>query len=151
MTDDRDSRLQGPPDEGSNYARPWTDDIPVSGEEHTTLTALPHLGADTETLPAALAVRLCAQDPDGSWDIGMWFDDPTDRPDRGHAHHRRLRADDGQCTLHWDSEPHPEDLLGALTDPVLGLACATGHPTRDGWLVRYKNACLTAHSVAYKR
>ncbi|MGY5118339.1 hypothetical protein ACWC2H_21145 [Streptomyces sp. 900105755] len=150
VTDHYDGRLQGPPDEGSNYAGLWTNDTPVTDEEHATISALPHLDTATETLLAALTVRLCTQAPDGSWDIGMWFNDPTDRPDRGHAHHRRLHAEDGQCTLHWDSEPHPEDLLAALTDPVIGLAGTTSHLTRDGWLVHYGRACLTAHPVAYK-
>jgi hypothetical protein len=47
-----------------------------------------------------------------------------------------------------DSDPHPEDLHAALTDPVIGLIGA-GHPTRDGWLVHYKHTILTAHTAAY--
>ncbi|MGW1712900.1 hypothetical protein [Streptomyces sp. NPDC002156] len=150
VTRDPDGRLQGPPDPDSNYSRLWTSDIPVSDEEHTTLNALPHLTADTETLLAALTARLCTHAPDGSWDIGTWFNDLTDRPDRGHAHHRRLSVEGDQSTLHWDSDPHPEDLHTALTDPVIGLADSIGHPTRDGWLLHYRRASLTAHPMAYK-
>ncbi|MGW8877646.1 hypothetical protein [Streptomyces mirabilis] len=147
---DRHGHLQGPADPGSNYSRLWTSEIPVSDEEHTTLNALPHLTADTEHLLAALTVRLCTHAPDHSWDIGTWFNDLTDRPDRGHAHHRRLSVEDNQCTLHWDSDPHPEDLHAALTDPVIGLTGAIGHPTRSGWLLHYGRTCLTAHPLAYR-
>lgn len=150
VTRDPDGRLQGPPDPDSNYSRLWTSDIPVSDEEHTTLNALPHLTADTETLLAALTARLCTHAPNGSWDIGTWFNDLTDRPDRGHAHHRRLSVEGNQSTLHWDSDPHPEDLRTALTDPVIGLTGAIGHPTDSGWLLHYGHTCLTAHPRAYK-
>ncbi|MGP4013723.1 hypothetical protein [Streptomyces sp. 4N124] len=150
VTGDHHGRLQGPTDPDSNYSRLWTSNIPVSDEEHTTLNALPHLTADTETLLAALTIRLCTHAPDAGWDIGTWFNDLTDRPDRGHAHHRRLSVESDQCTLHWDSDPHPEDLQAALTDPVIGLAGATSHPTRGGWLLHYGRACLTAHPEAYK-
>lgn len=149
LAGDRDGRLQGPPDRGSNYACLWASDVPLRAEEHAALSALPYLSADTQTLLAALTVRLCAHGPDGSWDIAMWFNDLSDRPDRGHAHHRRLSVEGNQCTLHRDSDPHPEDLLAALTDPVIGLAEAAGHPTRDGWLLHHKRACLTAHPMAY--
>ncbi|MCI3277022.1 hypothetical protein [Streptomyces cylindrosporus] len=150
VTADRHGRLQGKPDHGSNYCRLWTSDVPLSEEEHAALGALPHLGADTESLLAALSVRLCTHAPDGSWDIGMWFYDLTDRPERGYAHHRRLSVEGDQCTLHWDSDPHPEDLYAALTDPVVGLAGTTGHSTHDGWHLHYGRARLTAHPVAYK-
>ncbi|MFJ5281321.1 hypothetical protein [Streptomyces parvulus] len=150
VTGDRDGRLQGPPGADSNYSRLWTNDIPVSDEEYATLNTLPRLSPDTETMLAALLVRLCVHAPDGSWDIGMWFHIPTDRPARGHAHHRRLSVEGGQCTLHWDSDPHPQDLHAALTDPVIGLLGATGHPTRDGWLLQYELSRLTAHPAAYR-
>ncbi|MGW0423354.1 hypothetical protein [Streptomyces sp. NPDC003015] len=74
------------PTKGDNYASVWTHNTPVSEEEHAVLAALPHLDPDTETLLAALTVRLCAHAPDGSWDIGMWFNDPTD----GRAAHPSL-------------------------------------------------------------
>lgn len=150
VTRDRHGRLQGPLDQGSNYARLWTSDTPVTDEEYVVLNALPHLTVDTETLLAALTVRLCAHAPDGSWDIGMWFNDLTDRPGRGHAHNRRLSVEGDRCTLHWDSEPHPEDLRAALTDPVIGLADADTHPTRNGWILHYGRARLTAHPMAFR-
>ncbi|MBT3078335.1 MULTISPECIES: hypothetical protein [Streptomyces] len=151
VTGDHHGRLQGPLDPDSNYSRLWTNDVPVSDEECAALNALPHLSIDTETLLAALTVRLCAHAPDGSWDIGMWFHDLTDRPDRGHAHHRRLSVEGKGCTLHWDSDPHPEDLHAALTDPVIGLSGTSApHPSRDGWFLQYGRACLTAHPVAYR-
>ncbi|MFI6567056.1 hypothetical protein [Streptomyces sp. NPDC050534] len=150
VTGDRHGRLQGPVDQSSNHCRLWTSDIPVSDEEYAALNALPHLGADIESLLAALSVRLCTHAPDGSWDIGMWFYDLTDRPERGYAQHRRLSVEGDQCALHWDSDPHPEDLYAALTDPVIGLAGAIGHCTNDGWLLHYGRACLTAHPVAYE-
>ncbi|MFJ8540386.1 hypothetical protein [Streptomyces sp. NPDC093591] len=62
----------------------------------------------------------------------MRFNDLPDRPGRGHAHHRRLSVEGNQCTLHRDCDPHPEDLHAALTNPVIALADATSHPTRDG-------------------
>ncbi|WP_433573652.1 hypothetical protein [Streptomyces sp. CA-251247] len=149
VTNDRQGRLQGPPDKESNHARLWTTDTPVSDEEFAVLNELPHLSPDTETLLAALTVRLCSHAPDGNWDIGMWFCDLTDRPDRGHAHHRRLSVEGDRCTLHWDSDPHPEDLRAALTDPIVGLADASTYPTHDGCLLHYGRACLTTHPVAF--
>jgi hypothetical protein len=53
----------------------------------------------------------------------MWFYDLTDRPDHGRTHDRRLSVAGDPCALHGDSDPHPEDLYAALTDPVIGLAC----------------------------
>ncbi|MGW1984892.1 hypothetical protein ACWCPJ_20960 [Streptomyces collinus] len=150
VTSDRHGRLQGPADPGSNYSRLWTTDSPVTDDERTTLNSLPQLTADTETLLASLAVRLCTHAPDGSRDIGMWFYDLSGRPDRGTAHHRRLAVDGDQCTLHWDSDPHPEDLRAALTDPVIGLCGTTARPTSDGWLVRYGRVRLLAHPVAWR-
>ncbi|MEU2119490.1 hypothetical protein ABZ567_28460 [Streptomyces sp. NPDC016459] len=142
VTGDRHGRLRGPLKPDSNYARLWTTDVLVSDEEHAVLNRLPRLSADTETMLAALTVRLCAHAPDGSWDIGMWFNDLTDRPGRGHAHHRRLSVEGDRCTLHWDSEPYPEDLRAALTGPVIGLAGTRIQPTGDGWNLRYGRARL---------
>ncbi|MEU7082152.1 hypothetical protein ACFWZK_20755 [[Kitasatospora] papulosa] len=150
VTGDRHGVLQGPPDPGSNYSRLWGTDVPVTGEEQATLNALPRLTMDTETLLAALTVRLCAHAPDNSWDIGMWFYDLSDRPDRGHAHHRRLQVAESECTLHWDSDPHPEDLQAALTDPVAGLTGATTRPASDGWILQYGRTRLTACPDIYR-
>ncbi|MFE9132162.1 hypothetical protein ACFYOF_43285 [Streptomyces sp. NPDC007148] len=150
VTGHRHGHLQGPHDPGSNSYCLWTTDVPVNDEEHARLNVLPDLTDDTETLLAALTVRLCAHAPDGSWDVGLWYYDLTDRPKRGHAHHRRLLVDGDQCTLHWDSDPHPEDLVAALTDPVIGLPGAVARPTFDGWLLQYGRACLTAHPAAYQ-
>ncbi|MFF8607212.1 hypothetical protein ACF06X_14850 [Streptomyces sp. NPDC015346] len=151
VTGDRHGRLQGPLDRESNYARLWTTDVPVSDEEHAVLNVLPRLSADMETLLAALSVRLCAHAPDGSWDIGMWFNDLTERPSRGHAHHRRLSVEGDRCTLHWDSEPYPEDLRAALTGPVIGLAGTHVQPDGEGWSLQYGRARLLAHPVAFRR
>ncbi|MEV7243137.1 hypothetical protein AB0N92_18085 [Streptomyces sp. NPDC093248] len=150
VTSNRHGRLQGPADPGSNYARLWTADVPLNDEEYDVLNALPRQGADTETLLAALTVRLCARAPDGRWDVGWWFSNLTDRPGRGHAHRRRLAVEGHQCTLHWDSSPHPEDLRAALTDPVIGLAGAIGQTTSDGWLMHYNGAYLAACPIAYR-
>ncbi|MEU2235134.1 hypothetical protein [Streptomyces vietnamensis] len=151
VTSNRNGRLQGPVTPDSNYARLWTTEVPLTTEEHAVLNALPPLGADTEALLAALTVRLCAHAPDGSWDIGTWFSNLTDRPSRAHSHHRRLSVEADRCTLHWDSDPHPEDLYAALTDPVIGFPGTMGQQTTDGWWLHYNRACLTAHSVAYGR
>ncbi|MFE2038444.1 hypothetical protein ACFXBB_35510 [Streptomyces scopuliridis] len=150
LTGDRHGHLQGPAILDSNYIGLWTTDMPLSDEEYAVLNALPLLGTDTETLLAALAVRLCTHAPDSSWDISMWYYDLTDRPERGHAHHRRLSVENGRCALHWDSAPHPEDLCAALTDPVIGLAGATAQATSDGWLLHYNRSSLTAHPIAYR-
>lgn len=150
VTSNRHGRLQGPVTPDSNYARLWTTDVPLTAEEHAVLNALPPARADTETLLAALAVRLCVHAPDGSWDIGTWFDNSTDRPSRAHSHHRRLSVEAAQCTLHWDSAPHPEDLYTALTDPVIGLPGTIGQQTPDGWRLHFNRALLTAHPAAYR-
>lgn len=150
VTGDRHGRLRGPLNNDSNYARLWTTDVPVSDEEYAVLNSLPLLSADTETLLAALTVRLCAHAPDESWNVGMWFNDITDRPGRKRTHHRRLSVEDDRCTLYWDSEPHPEDLRAALTGPVIGLAGARVQPIGDGWSLNYGHACLLAHPVAFR-
>lgn len=74
---------------------------------------------------------------------------PRAYPRPWNAHHRRLSVEGNQCTFHWDSDPHPEDLRAALTDPVIGLAGAAAHPTRDGWPLHYKLARLTVHAATY--
>jgi hypothetical protein len=150
VTSNRHGRLQGPVTPDSNYARLWTTDVPLTDEEHAVLNAFPSLCADTETLLAALTVRLCSHAPDGSWDIGVWLNNLTDRSSRAHSHHRRLSVEAGQCILHWASEPHPEDLYAALTDPVIGLAGTIGQQTSGGWRLHYNRACLMAHPVAYR-
>ncbi|WP_228924550.1 restriction endonuclease [Streptomyces sp. DH7] len=81
VTSDRNGRLRGPATAGSNYAQLWTTGVPLTAEEHAVLNALPPLGADTETLLAALTVRLCAHAPDESWDVGTWFSSLAGRPD----------------------------------------------------------------------
>ncbi|WP_158717154.1 hypothetical protein [Streptomyces griseus] len=150
VTGDRHGCLRGPVDNDSNYARLWTTDVPVNDEEYAVLNGLPRLSANTETLLAALTVRLCAHAPDGTWDVGMWFNDLTDRPGRGQAHHRRLSAEDDRCTLHWDSEPHPEDLRTALTGPVIGLVGTRIQTTGDGWNLHYGRARLLARPVVFR-
>lgn len=151
VTSDRNGRLRGPATAGSNYAQLWTTGVPLTAEEHAVLNALPPLRADTETLLAALTVRLCAHAPDESWDVGTWFSSLAGRPSRAHHHQRRLAAAADQCTLHWDSDPHPDDLFASLTDPVIGLVGAIGEKDSSGWRLRYRHACLTAHPVAYGR
>lgn len=151
VTGDQHGRLRGPQVHSSYYPHLWMIDMPVTDEEHTTLKALPDLSADAEALLAALTVRLCTHDPDGNWDIAMWYYDPTERrPARGHTHQRRLSVEDNQCTLHWDSNPHPEDLYAVLTHPVIGLAGAGGQSTHDGWTLQYRSARLNAHPAAYR-
>ncbi|WNO62406.1 hypothetical protein RPQ02_40220 [Streptomyces sp. AM2-3-1] len=150
VTGDRHGRLRGRPDPDSNWLGLWGTDVPVSEEEYATLEALPRLSEEAETLLAALTVRLCARDPAEGWDIGMWYHDLSERPQRGYAHRRRLFAEGDQCELHWDSTPYPEDLQAALTHPVVGLFGATSHPMPTGWKLRYGHAALTAHPHAYQ-
>ncbi|MFF9839239.1 hypothetical protein [Streptomyces sp. NPDC013740] len=161
VTRNRHGHLQGPVTLGSNYTRLWTTDVPLTAEEHAVLNALPPLCADTETLLAALTVRLCTHAPDGSWDIGTWFSNLTGRPSRAHSHHRRLSVEAGQCTLHWDSNPHPEDLYAALTDPVIGLPGTIGlgirmsnERHRDGsvwWVIQLLNDEVSVPASAEPR
>ncbi|MCC8477291.1 hypothetical protein LMJ41_05185 [Streptomyces globisporus] len=150
VTGDRHGHLRGPLEPDSNYAHLWTADVPLKEEEYAALHRIPRLSVDTETLLGALTVRLCAHAPDGSWDVGTWFNDLTDRPGRGQSHHRRLSVEDDQCTLHWDSEPYPEDLRAALTDPVIGLTGTRIQPAGAGWSLHYGHACLLARPVAFK-
>lgn len=122
----------------------------MNEEEYATLEALPRVSEEAETLLAALTVRLCTKDPTGSWDLGMWFYDLSERPARGSTHRRRLSAEGDECELHWDSTPYPDDQRAALTHSVVGLPGATSQPTLTGWQLRYGRASLTAHPHAFK-
>ncbi|WP_328407098.1 hypothetical protein OG542_00290 [Streptomyces violaceus] len=144
ITGDRHGRLLDSPGADSNYQKLWGTEVAVSEEENAVLKALPRLDEDTEAALAALTVRLCLRDPAGTWNLGMWFWEPSGRPVRGGAHHRRLSAEGNRCELHWDSAPYPDDLRTALTHPVIGLPGATSRSTSTGWQLLYRHTTLTA-------
>ncbi|MEU9983764.1 hypothetical protein [Streptomyces sp. NPDC050856] len=129
----------------------WDASVPLTMRERQTLAALPAMTPDAETLLAALAVRFCLRDPNGRWDVGMWFNDPLSHlrtSKRSGGHSRRLDGEGDHWTLQWTSLPYPEDLLQALTDTQAGLNGATAMHRGDVCEIRFGSAVLTLRPSA---
>lgn len=77
VTRDRAGRLDN---DATPPTRLWRDDHPLTKEECTVLKSLPAMSAQAQTLLGALTTRMSTKDPSGSWDIAMWFTDPSTAP-----------------------------------------------------------------------
>ncbi|MEV7617016.1 hypothetical protein [Streptomyces sp. NPDC089799] len=121
-TSRRDGTLDDLADERHSH---WTTDHPMTDRESILLASLPHLTADTETLLAAVFVRMWMRSAD--WDLAGWFCPAASRNDdeRALRHYRRLDGAGDHWSLTWTSWPHPDDLVAALTHPAAGLASVT--------------------------
>jgi hypothetical protein len=117
------------------HAHNWPmHDAPLTPTEQEWLDGVPQSSGDADRLFAAVVVRLNLRDPKGTWAIGNWFSDPLGEPLRQPVFHnlglpdRSLQGSGEHWTLTWDGYPYVDDLVYALTDPVVGLAGLTVEP-----------------------
>ena len=129
VTDNRNGRHGEAADPGRHWRRFATLDMPLTDTEKRFLAGLPQPSPDARRLLAALVARFSATDQHRRWALAQWYSDPLRRPDAPKDRwadeiSRRLAGDGDLWDLRWDSHPRPEDIVGALTDPVTGLAGA---------------------------
>ncbi|MFB6955339.1 hypothetical protein ACFCXP_37475 [Streptomyces niveus] len=79
--------------------------------------------------------RITARDPHGKWAIGNWFYDPLPGC-------RSLHGAGNSWVLEWESDPYPDDLAAALTDPTIGVAGAKKRSTADNLTIALGSAAL---------
>lgn len=105
----------------------------LTGWERERLAAIPALGRDATRMLAALTVRLNLADPDRRWAVGSFFWDPLSRVAepgydlRVSRGPRSLTGERDLWRLAWQSFPYRDDLVAALTDPVIGMADIEHH------------------------
>ncbi|WP_406631971.1 hypothetical protein [Amycolatopsis sp. WGS_07] len=124
------------PHEHSWGTRGWaTTAVALREEEVDEIASLAPRSADMSELISAVFTRLCARDPNERWAIGTWWFDPLPhRPWLEHSggNERRLWGANDRWTLEWVGYPYEDDLIHALTDPVIGNPRCT-RENHDGY------------------
>lgn len=123
----------------------WGVDRPLTAQEAEILRNLPAMTPDAEVLLAAVLVRMWLKSADEGWEIGGWFNRPAARRgDHGRecSHQRRLDGVGDDWRLDWNSWPHPEDLVEALTHPRAGLKGVTTVPADTVYKLNFGTATL---------
>lgn len=102
-----------------------TTDTPLTSVELEQLAGVPSMTPDARRLLAGVFNRITTRDPFGGWAIGNWFYDPLQRPGwldgSQRPANRKLRGAGDKWELQWESDPYPDDLTAALTDPGIGI------------------------------
>ncbi|EDY50175.1 conserved hypothetical protein [Streptomyces clavuligerus] len=127
-----------------------TTETPLTAEEQRHLDRTADIASDARRLLSGIFCRITIIDPDGTWAIGNWYCDPLMRPGRRESFslsgHRRLRGAKNTWELEWASHPHPDDLISALTDPVIGIPGARQVSVSGSPAITLGNATLRLHS-----
>jgi len=147
VTDNRNGRHGKATDPGQHWRQFATLDTPLTDTEKRFLAGLPQPYPDARHLLAALVARFSATDQRRRWALAQWYSDPLRRPDApkhpwADEISRRLAGDGDNWDLRWDSHPRPEDIVGALTDPVTGLAGARASKAGGDYVIAYRSARL---------
>lgn len=148
VTYNRNGRHDEAADPGLYRERFATLDMPLTDTEKRFLAGLPQPSPDARSMLAALVARFSATDQHRRWALAQWYSDPLRRPDAprhpwADEISRRLAGDGDLWELRWDSHPRPEDIVGALTDPVTGLAGARASKAGGDYVIAYRSARLT--------
>lgn len=97
-------------------------DTAISPAERAARAQVPSMRAEIEILLAALVACLDARDPAGNWALGMWWTDPLRRPyPADHGGRMSLWGSGRRWELRWAEHPYPDDIVGCLTDPIVGV------------------------------
>ncbi|MEV6447651.1 hypothetical protein [Amycolatopsis sp. NPDC051716] len=113
----------GKPGKSSSWAREWPGlDVAISPVERAVRARIPAMTEEIEALLAALVACLDARDPAGEWALGLWWTDPLRRSiTAGHDGGISLWGSGGRWELAWTEHPDPDDIVGCLTDPHIGV------------------------------
>ncbi|MDT9686689.1 hypothetical protein RND61_32185 [Streptomyces sp. TRM76323] len=132
------------------YIDHLTTDTPLTTLEEEQLGSLPSMTADARHLLAGVFCRITTRDPYGAWAIGNWFYDPLERPgwldSSNRPGYRRLHGSGDRWELQWDAHPHLEDLVSAMTDPVIGIPGAKAVSTDGRPAITFGGSTLLLHS-----
>ncbi|MGV9357715.1 hypothetical protein [Streptomyces misionensis] len=127
-----------------------TTSVPLTDAEKEELARVPGMTAEARRLLAGIFSRITTQDPYGGWAIGNWFYDPLKRPgwldSPRRPGYRRLRGSGDSWELQWESVPYLNDLVSALTGPVIGIPGAEAMSTPDRLVISLGGATLRLHS-----
>ncbi|MGV9317570.1 hypothetical protein [Streptomyces sp. NPDC003660] len=132
-----------------SYIDALTTDVPLTSTEERQLADVPHMTSAARRLLAGMFSRITVRDPDDRWALGNWFYDPLERPirqDHSHDWSRSLHGFGDNWELRWKFHPHPEDLISALTEPVIGIPGAKTLTTDGSPAVTLNGAMVRLHS-----
>ncbi|MFD4769151.1 hypothetical protein [Streptomyces niveus] len=128
------------------YIDGLTTDTPLTSAEQDQLARVSSMSEEASRLVSGVFCRITTSDPHGRWAIGNWFYDPLKRPgwlDGAYRPaYRRLHGAGNSWELEWESDPYPDDLATALTDPVIGVAGAKRMSTADNLTIALGSATL---------
>ncbi|MGY0231975.1 hypothetical protein [Longispora urticae] len=132
---------------GTWNTRNWlTTSTGLTQAEKTELAATPTPTDAASQLLGALFTRISCTDPNGTWALGTWFDDPLNRtPPREHhasGPTRQLWGAEDSWELTWDDHPFPADIVDSLTDPHHGLPGTQAEGAGPDHTLTYKGATL---------
>ncbi|MEV4600797.1 hypothetical protein AB0K15_25800 [Amycolatopsis sp. NPDC049253] len=130
-------------------------DIPLADVEREALSRLPAMPAGIERILAALVTRLDARDPARKWAVGNWWYDPLGRPfPPGYRHNGKISlwGQRPKWALRWNGWPRPEDIVGCLTAPIVGVDRLTARQLSPAEFVIELDGCsLSLKYGAYER
>ncbi|WP_132880682.1 hypothetical protein [Tamaricihabitans halophyticus] len=125
-----------------------TDDLPLQDDERAAMRAIPAMSEGIQAILAGLFVRLNARDPRRRWHMGMAWSNflPARREPRGYRddlHMSTLWGADNRWELRWARHPFPEDIIGCLTAPTIGITGAQVREHRHGWDIILNGSTLS--------